>query len=236
MQALPENTLLNDSELPNDPTPQESPNDPTAQTDQPAGAPQKKRKASKSLVQELLETLLLTLILFTVTRFSVQNYEVQGISMMPTLQDRERILVDKVSYLFHVPPRGDIVVFKYPLDTSRNFIKRVIGDPGDRIAVEMFHGVYHVYVNGKMLNEPYIAEAPNQPFPADCADPKTCTPHVVPPHDLFVMGDNRNNSYDSRMWGDLPLSDMIGHALISYWPISHLAFLPNQYSYASTHK
>ncbi len=194
----------------------------------------KKRKSSKSLAQELLETLLLTLILFAITRFSVQNYEVQGVSMLPTLQDQERILVDKVSYLFRVPPRGDIVVFKYPNDTSRNFIKRVIGDPGDKIMVVPVHGVYHVFVNGKMLNEPYIKEAPNTPYPYNCTSIKTCVPHIVPPDHIFVMGDNRTESFDSRDWGDLPLKDMIGHAIISYWPISHLSFLPNQYSYASS--
>jgi signal peptidase I len=194
----------------------------------------KKRKSTKSLVQELLETLLLTLILFAVTRFSVQNYEVEGISMLPTLQDHERILVDKVSYMLHVPPRGDIVVFKYPNDTTRNFIKRVIGDPGDKIMIVQVNGVYHVFVNGKMLNEPYINEAPNMPFPATCTNIKTCVAHVVPKDHLFVMGDNRTESFDSRDWGDLPLSDMIGHAIISYWPISHLSLLPNQYSYASS--
>ncbi len=201
---------------------------------QPAPA-LKKKKASKSLLRELLETLVLTLILFSITKFSVQNYEVQGVSMLPTLQDRERILVDKVSYLLQTPPRGDIVVFKFPLDPTRNFIKRVIGEPGDRIAIRLVGATYHVFVNGKMLHEPYINEAPNAPYPASCATAKTCVPFVVPPKSLFVMGDNRTMSYDSRDWGPLPLGDMIGHAVISYWPLSHLALLPNQYSYASSH-
>ena len=231
---------MNEAEESNSPTSDLNANGQPASDQNASGqptpaAPRKKRRAPKALWQELLETLLLTLILFTVTRFSVQNYEVQGISMVPTLQDGERILVDKISYLLQFPPRGDIVVFKYPLDPTRNFIKRVIGVPGDRIEIKLYHGVYHVFVNNKMLNEPYIAQAPNEPFPADCADPKTCTPHIVPRNSLFVMGDNRNNSYDSRAWGPMPMSDMIGHALIAYWPLSHLSILPNQYSYASTH-
>ena len=196
------------------------------------------QKPRKSLFQELLETLLLTLVLFGVARFSLQNFKVDGTSMVPTLQNGEYILVDKISYRFHgdLPARGDIIVFKYPQDTSRDFIKRVIGLPGDKIAIKLFGGTYHTFVNGEMLAEPFINGRSETPYPADCASAKTCTPHVVPPGTLFVMGDNRNFSYDSRMWGDLPKNDIIGRALISYWPLSHLAFLPNQYSYASSHK
>jgi signal peptidase I len=197
----------------------------------------KKQKPRKSLFQELLETLLLTLVLFGVARFSLQNFKVDGTSMVPTLQNGEYILVDKISYRLHgdLPARGDIIVFKYPQDTSRDFIKRVIGLPGDRVAIEPAGGTYRAFVNGKMLEEPYINGPIDQAYPADCANAKTCTPHVVPPGTLFVMGDNRNLSFDSRMWGDLPKNDIIGRALISYWPLSHLAFLPNQYSYASSH-
>jgi len=194
------------------------------------------RKPRKSLFQELLETLLLTLVLFGIARFSLQNFKVDGTSMVPTLQSGEYILVDKISYRFHLPARGDIVVFKYPGDLTRDFIKRVIGLPGDRIAIRLVGGIYHAFVNGKMLSEPYINGPPDAAYPEGCAGARTCTPHVVPAGDLFVMGDNRNFSYDSRSWGDLPTSDIIGRALISYWPLSHLAFLPNQYSYASSHK
>jgi signal peptidase I len=196
------------------------------------------QKPRKSLFQELLEALLLTLVLFAVTRFSLQNFQVDGFSMVPTLQNGEYILVDKISYRFHgdLPARGDIIVFKYPQDTSRDFIKRVIGLPGDTIAIKPVGGTYHTFVDGRMLDEPYINGPMGMPYPADCASATTCTPHVVPPGDLFVMGDNRNQSFDSRMWGDLPKKDIIGRALISYWPLSHLAFLPNQYSYASSHK
>ena len=209
---------------------------PAAESAPPVAATNQKRKTSKSLLQELLETLLLTLILFTATKFSIQNYQVEGISMVPTLQDGERILVDKVSYLFQTPPRGDIVVFKYPQDPTRNFIKRVIGEPGDRIEIKPVNSVYRVFVNGKMLAEPYINQPPNEPYPASCASPKTCVPYVVPAHDLFVMGDNRQNSFDSRSWGPLPLSDMIGHAMIAYWPLKHFGILGNQFSYAASKK
>lgn len=207
---------------------------PNPENTQPTPSP--RRRSSKSLVQELLETLLLTLVLFGAARFSLQNFKVQGISMLPTLQDGEYILVDKISYRFHLPSRGDIIVFKYPNDTTRDFIKRVIGVPGDRIVVKLVGSTYRVFVNNKMLNETYINEAPDTAFPSNCDTVKTCTPHIVPSNHIFVMGDNRTASFDSRQWGDLPLNDNIGRALISYWPLSHLALLPNQYSYASTHK
>jgi signal peptidase I len=209
----------------------------TVLTDQdrpPAATPSPKPR--KSLFQELLETLLLTLILFGVARFSLQNFKVDGTSMVPTLQSGEYILVDKISYRFHLPARGDIIVFKYPDDPSRDFIKRVIGLPGDRIAIKLVGGTYRTFVNGKMLAEPYINGPMDTAYPQDCASAQTCTPYVVPPHDLFVMGDNRNYSFDSRSWGPMPLGDIIGRALVSYWPLSHLALLPNQYSYASAHK
>lgn len=226
------NDLANDDNT--QPAAQSAP--PAAATENAPPATNKRRKASKSLLQELLETLLLTLILFTATKFSIQNYQVEGISMVPTLQDGERILVDKVSYLFQTPPRGDIVVFKYPQDPTRNFIKRVIGEPGDRIEIKQVNSVYRVFVNGKMLDEPYINQPPNEPYPASCANPKTCVPYVVPAHDLFVMGDNRQNSFDSRSWGPLPMSDMIGHAIIAYWPLKQFGLLANQFYDAPSKK
>lgn len=212
-----------------------NPQDSVPENDEPApeqAAAPARPKRRASLLQELLETVLLTLILFTVTRISVQNFQVQGTSMVPTMQNGERILVEKVSYHFHLPNRGDIVVFKYPLDTSQDFIKRVIGLPGDHIAIKMYQGVYRTFVNGKMLDEPYINGVQDAPYPASCAAVKTCVPYVVPSNDLFVMGDNRNSSYDSRSWGPMPMSDMIGRAFIAYWPLSDLSLIPNQFSYA----
>src|SRR5581483_2237209 len=105
-------------------------------------------------------------VLFGIAHFSLQNFKVDGISMLPTLQSGELILVDKISYRFHAPSRGDIIVFKYPEDPTRDFIKRVIAVPGDTIAIKMVGGVYHVFVDGKMLSEPYINEAPDTAYPA----------------------------------------------------------------------
>jgi signal peptidase I len=174
-----------------------------------------------SVLLALLAVLIvLTLVLFGVARFSLRNFEMDGTSMAPTLQSGEYILVDTISYRLggNMPARGDIIVFKYPQDPSRDFIKRVIGLPSDKIVIKPVGGTYHTFVNGKMLDEPYINGPPDTAYPVGCASAMTCPPHVVPPGDLFVMGDNRNFSYDSRSWGDLPKSDIIGRALIWYRP------------------
>ena len=170
---------------------------------------------------------LLLLAVWLALPLSLQRFEVLGASMVPTLKEGDYILVDKISYHFHPPARGDIVVFRYPGDTSRDFIKRVIAVPGDKIAIKRENGTYHVFVNNKMLNQLYSNEAPDGPYPADCAAPKTCTPETVQPKHVFVMGDNPGASFDSRSWGQLPMSDMIGRARISYWPLSHLSLLPS---------
>jgi len=185
----------------------------------------KKQKPRKSLFQELLETLLLTLVLFGVARFSLQNFKVDGTSMVPSLLSGEYILVDKISYRFHgdLPARGDIIVFKFPQDTSRDFIKRVIGLPGDRIAIKLVGGRYRTYVNGKMLDEPYVhflqPPTTNSEFHEVTSFDvrERYGPVTVPANQYFVMGDNRDNSQDSRYWGFLPRENVKGKALLIYW-------------------
>ena len=123
--------------------------------------------------------------------------------MRPTLDNGEYVLVYKLAYQFNDPQRGDIVVFRFPLDPTQDLIKRVIGLPGDVVQVE--NGV--VSVNDHVINEPYIA-----------ATPDYSGTWVVPPDQLFVLGDNRNDSSDSHAWGMLPMNNMIGKALLIYWP------------------
>jgi signal peptidase I len=187
---------------------------PPATSTQDAG-----RRQGKSLVREMVETLVLTAVLFFIARATVQPFRVDGHSMDPTLHDSEFILVDKVSYRIGQPQRGDIVVFKFPGDTTRDFIKRVIGVPGDTVAVKNST----VYVNGRPLPESYLPaiQDPNYTFP----DPGA-KPYKVPPNVLFVLGDNRNNSYDSHSWGiEYPLSEnlVVGRALLAYWPLGDFA-------------
>jgi signal peptidase I len=150
-----------------------------------------------------------------IVRATLQNFKVDGSSMEPNLHNNEYILVNKVDYRFESPHRGDIVVFRaVPAgEPDKDFIKRVIGLPGDRIWVH--NGT--VYVNGRPLVERYELERPSYPF----------GPRTVPKGDYFVLGDNRNNSYDSHAWPTpwLPRNDIIGKAWISYWPPGDLGIL-----------
>ncbi len=187
---------------------------------------------------EILQTLVLAGLIFLLVRGVAQNFRVEGPSMEPGLQNGQYLLVNKAvyfkvdlktlskylpfirsgsdpsKYLFHSPDRGDVIVFRYPKDPSRDFIKRVIGVPGDTISIT--DGA--VSVNGVVLSEPYIT------FPS-----KTdMEPLVVPSHSYFVMGDNRANSSDSRAWGFVPEDNIIGKAMFSYWPLSDFGGVGNR--------
>ena len=150
------------------------------------------------------------LLLFTLT-FVAQGYQVLGTCMDPSIRTGERLLGDKVYYRVHPPARGDIVLFTYPEDKSQTYIKRVIGMPGE--AVEIRHG--SVFINGKLLNESYLIHPPH-------GDYHRC---IVRPGRLFVMGDYRDCSNDSRYWGQLSISDIQAKAWLRYWPIGRAAFL-----------
>jgi signal peptidase I len=171
-----------------------------------------------SVLRELIETLALTLIIFLLIRFAVQNFRIEGYSMEPNFHDGQFLIVNKLVYLLHPPERGDVIVFIPPTNTSRDFIKRVIGLPGDRI--EITNG--RVYVNGALLDEPY----PLNPGTYSAG------PVTVPPGEYFVLGDNRNNSSDSHSWGSVPAKDIIGKAWVSYWPPQLMGLIPS-YSYAA---
>lgn len=182
----------------------------------------------RSAVREVLETVLLTVLIFLVVRAVVQNFKVEGHSMEPTLFNGQYLLINKALYweldlqplatvlpqlrgngqgtvqLFRSPARGDIVVFRAPQSPERDFIKRVIGLPGDK--VEVTGG--KVYVNGIALNEPYIKDPPLYETPTS----------VVPADSYFVLGDHRNNSSDSHVWGVVPRDNIVGAAWVSYWP------------------
>ncbi|MDT8306717.1 MAG: signal peptidase I [Anaerolineae bacterium] len=165
------------------------------------------------VVREIIETLLLTLFIFWLVNTATGRYRVQGHSMMPTLEEGEYLIINKLSYYLSEPQRGDIVVLHYPRDRTKEYIKRVIGLPGDR--VEIANG--QVRVNGVVLDEPYLA-----------ANPIYGTQSwTVPADSYFVMGDNRNNSSDSRDWSFLPRSDIVGKAAVIYWGIDDWGLVPH---------
>jgi len=156
------------------------------------------------LAREIVETVALALLIFVVIRFVIQSYHVEGLSMEPTLNSNEYVLVNKALYLLHPPERGDVIVFHNPNNTSVDFIKRVIGLPGDTVQVDNAH----VSINGVALNEPYISSP---------STPVTNT-WKVPPDRYFVLGDNRPVSDDSRYWGCVPKDLIVGKAVVIYWP------------------
>ena len=134
--------------------------------------------------------------------------------MLSGLHDNEYVLVNKIAYLFHAPERGDVIVFHFPLDTSKDFIKRVIGLPGE--VVEMHRCV--VYINGQPLSEPYLKGLTFN----NCE----YGPTTIKPDSLFVMGDNRDDSNDSRFQlGLIPYDKVIGRAFITIWPPSRIHLL-----------
>ena len=151
---------------------------------------------------------------FLIRQFIVELYIVDGPSMRPTLQSQERLVVNKFIYSMRPPEKGEILVFRYPRDPSRDFIKRVIATPGDTIEIKDGR----VYVNDQMLNEDYILEKTRSEYPKA----------TVPAGTVFVMGDNRNNSEDSRFAdvGFVPYSLIKGKAMLVFWPLSQFKTLP----------
>ena len=145
--------------------------------------------------------------------FLYQPVKVEGTSMMPSLDDQERIFVNKFVYRLEPIQRGDIVVFRYPRDTSKSYIKRVVGVAGDHIRID--DGL--VYVNNKPLEEEYVPSA----FADDRSYPET----VVPPNAFFVLGDHRSMSNDSRDFGPVKESFIYGKAVFGYWPVDRLGRL-----------
>jgi signal peptidase I len=199
--------------------------------------------------RELLETVIYVLLVFFVVRGVIQNFKIEGQSMEPSFHGGQFILVNKLVYFhfdlnaplrlipgnselprrmiypFTLPQRGDVVVFEYPNDLSKDYIKRVIALPGER--VEIIDG--RVLVNGVELDEPYLHDTITT---CRFSDPCSAGPVVVKPGTVFVMGDNRTNSSDSREWDSLPLDRVIGRAWISYWPQEYWGAVP-QVRYAA---
>jgi signal peptidase I len=172
------------------------------------------------LLRNILETIIpAALIALLINLFLAQATRVYGQSMEPNLHTNQRLVVEKVSYnsylqqylSFSGPERSDVVVVRVPSQNGELLIKRVIGLPGD--VVEIYDG--HVFVNNQLLKEPYLTNTTYGHY----------GPTTVPPLHIFVLGDNRNFSNDSRNFGTIPLNEVIGRAWFSYWPVDELGFV-----------
>jgi signal peptidase I len=170
---------------------------------------QRQARATISWLRDLFLSVVIALI---VILFLYQPVKVEGTSMMPSLVDQERIFINKYAYRFGISDvsRGDTVVFFYPGDTSKSYIKRVIGMPGDKVEIE--RGT--VRVNGILIKEPYV--------PEEYRDRVSLEATVVPTGEYFVMGDHRSSSNDSRSWGTVPRHYIYGKAVFIYWPLDRL--------------
>jgi len=181
------------------------------------GEPQQKTARSGvfsalAWMRDVAFSVLLAIILIV---FIYQPVKVEGTSMMPALVNDERIFINKFTYRFGAGniERGDLVVFFFPLDRSKSYIKRVIGLPGDTVQID--HGT--VFVNGEPLNEPYV--------PDEFRDRQSTAATTVPADNYFVLGDHRSSSNDSRAWGTVGRRDIYGKAVFVYWPLDKMGRL-----------
>jgi signal peptidase I len=175
-----------------------------------AGTAPAQASTATSLLRELVEVVVLAVILYFGISFAVQAVHVEGLSMFATLDDNDYLIANKIDYRLHAPQRGDIIILRPPTDNSKDFIKRIIALPGERILIS--NG--YVYINGHKLDEPYLPEAWttfNNLYGPDGM--------VVPPNDYYVMGDNRNRSQDSRTFGVISRDRIDGRAWFRIWPL-----------------
>jgi|SRR5512143_773285 signal peptidase I len=176
----------------------------------------------KSITRDIIFAAVMAILIVV---FVVQPVKVEGTSMQPRLENDERIFVNKFEYNFFSIERGDIVVFWYPEDPTKSFIKRVIGLPDDSVDMD---GSGHITINGQPMEESYLAPERNQAARSRWNQgPFTSSGHQVrvKPHYYFVMGDNRDASNDSRSWGLVPEKYIYGKAMFRYWPLPRIGSL-----------
>jgi len=182
--------------------------------------PKPRRSGAGRMIIDIAETLLLSVLLFVGINAVSARIRVDGFSMEPTLHSGEFVVVNKLAYKYGEPKLGDVIVFRYPRDPEQEYIKRVIGTPGDRVTIA--NGKVHV--NGELIQEPYIA-----------APPTYQNEWHVPENSLFVLGDNRNNSSDSHSWGPVPMEYVIGKATFVYWPPDRWGLIEHAFAASSSH-
>jgi signal peptidase I len=180
--------------------------------------PDQKRSSTRRALLDIIETLVIAVVLFIGINTVSARIRVDSFSMEPTLQKGDFVIVNKLAYRFGSPQRGDIVIFRYPPNPEEQYVKRLIGLPGERVTITGGQ----VYINGEVLSEPYL-------------DVETTRggEWEVPANSLFVLGDNRNNSSYSRIWGMVPLDMTIGRAVVVYWPPEKWGMLDSQTAIAA---
>lgn len=169
---------------------------------------------AKSFLREIIETIVLTLIIYGLLSLGFRNFRVIQTSMESNFHDGQYLVVNKLAYLLHPPERGDVIIFHPPTNPEKEYIKRLIGLPGE--TVEIREG--YVYIDGRRLEEPYISQVNRH---------GSWGPSVVGQDEYFVLGDNRNNSSDSRSWGMVPRKNIFGKAWLSYWPPQEWGLVPH---------
>jgi signal peptidase I len=194
----------------------------------PLPAPSAKNQAGRA-VREVVETLLLAALIFFLVRLVVLNFRVDGESMLPNLDDGEMLLVNRNAYQYYdiggnryypfdPPERGDVIVFDPPTGSDKPYIKRIIGLPGE----EVTFGDGHVFIDGQPLAEDYIQDRTRCGARSDNCDV------VVPEGYVYVLGDHRSNSSDSRVFGPVPVGNVVGKAWFTYWPVGDVGFVPHE--------
>ncbi len=153
-------------------------------------------------------------VIWLIVNFATARYVVDGESMEPNLHTGQFLIVSRLAYRFGTPQRGDIIVFDFPNNPADDYVKRIIGLPGDTVTIEQGN----IYINDQLLVEPYLPDQPAFPYQGRW---------VVPPGAYFVLGDNRAHSSDSRTWGMLADDAIIGKAWLSYWPPQHWGTIPH---------
>ncbi len=168
------------------------------------------QKKKKPWWRELIEDVLLAVVLYFAIDFCIGRFRVENVSMETTFTEGELVMVNKLNYKFSEPRRGDVVIFHAPTEPGKDYIKRLIGLPGDHIEIKDSQ----LYINGEAVEEPWLHEAIEYEGEWD-----------VPEGQYFVLGDNRNHSSDSHIWGSVPRKNLIGNAFFRYWPLSHISVI-----------
>lgn len=182
----------------------------------------KRQKSGKDSAWELIRFILIAVVIVLPIRILVaQPFIVSGSSMFPTFQNNQYLIVDQISYRFNEPERGDVIIFRFPLDTSKFFIKRVIGLPNEKVVIEKGHvTIFDSKGIEQSLEEPYLENMSKDSMSVE-----------LKPDEYFVMGDNRTASSDSRTWGVLPRENIIGKALVRLLPVETIKLHPGEHHF-----